>query len=87
MKRIAIAIVALGIASSAYADAAATYAAKCAACHGKSGQGAKMAPKPIAGTPAAQVKSAITQGKGKMKPVKIEDADAVADYVAGMKKE
>jgi mono/diheme cytochrome c family protein len=86
MKRIVIALFAVAFATSAFADAAATYASKCAACHGKAGEGAKMAPTPIAGTPAAQVKDAIEKGKGKMKPVKIEDADGVAAYVAGLKK-
>jgi cytochrome c6 len=92
MKRIALALVVLGIASSAYADeaaAAATYAKKCAMCHGKAGEGAKMAPKPIAGLPAAETKKAIVEGKGKMKPVKMDEADAaaVAEYVTKLKKE
>ena len=88
MKRIALALAVLGIASSAHADAAATYAKKCAMCHGKAGEGAKMAPKPIAGLPAAETKKAIVEGKGKMKPVKMDEADAaaVAEYVAGLKK-
>jgi cytochrome c6 len=86
MKRIALAIVALGLASSARADAAATFSKKCAVCHGKAGQGAKMAPKAIAGLPEAEVKKTILEGKGKMKPVKIDDVDAVAAYVAGLKK-
>ena len=86
MKRIVAALFTVAVATSAYADAAATYASKCATCHGKAGQGAKMAPKPIAGMPADEVTKAIAQGKGKMKPVKIEDADGVAAYVAGLKK-
>jgi mono/diheme cytochrome c family protein len=86
MKRIVAALFTVAVATSAYADAAATFGSKCAACHGKAGQGAKIAPKPIAGLPADQVKKAITGGKGKMKPVKIEDADGVAAYVADLKK-
>jgi mono/diheme cytochrome c family protein len=86
MKRIVAALFTLAVATSAYADGAATYKSKCAACHGKAGEGAKLAPNPIAGTAAADVKKAITEGKGKMKPVKIEDADDVAAYVAGLKK-
>jgi len=86
MKRILVALALAGFATTAFADAAATYASKCAMCHGKAGEGAKMAPKPIAGAPAAEVKKAIAEGKGKMKPVKIEDADAVAAYVEGLKK-
>jgi mono/diheme cytochrome c family protein len=89
MKRIVAALFTLTVATAAYADPAATYASKCAACHGKAGEGAKIAPKPIAGTPADKVKDAIVNGyKGEktMKPVKIEDADGVAAYVAGLKK-
>jgi mono/diheme cytochrome c family protein len=86
MKRIIAALFTVAVATSAHADAAATYASKCAACHGKAGQGAKVAPKPIAGLPADEVKKAIVEGKGKMKPVKIEDADGVAAYVTALKK-
>jgi mono/diheme cytochrome c family protein len=89
MKRIVAALFTVAVATSAYADAAATYASKCAACHGKAGEGAKMAPKPIAGMPADKVKAAIVDGyKGEksMKPVKIDDADDVAAYVAALKK-
>ncbi len=85
MKRIAAALFTVAVATSAHADAAATYASKCAACHGKAGQGAKVAPKAIAGTPVDEVKKVIAEGKGKMKPVKIENADGVAAYVAGLK--
>jgi mono/diheme cytochrome c family protein len=86
MKRIVTALFVVAFATTAFADGAATYASKCAACHGKEGVGAKMAPTPIAGLPADQVKKAITEGKGKMKPVKIENVDEVAAYVAGLKK-
>ncbi len=85
MKRVVAALFTFAVAAGAHADAVATYASKCSACHGKAGQGAKMAPKPIAGMPAAEVKKAIAEGKGKMKPVKIEDADGVAAYVAALK--
>jgi cytochrome c6 len=79
MKRIVLALVAIGIASPAFADGAATYAKKCAMCHGKAGEGKPMAPKPIAGLPAAEVKKAIlegVQGKKKMPAVKMDEADA-----------
>jgi cytochrome c6 len=85
MKRIVIALAALAV-TAAYADGAAVYAQKCAACHGKQGEGAKMAPKEIAGMKAEDVKKAITEGKGKMKAQKVEDAEAVAQFVAGLKK-
>jgi cytochrome c6 len=86
MKRIVTALAALAVTTAAYADGASVYASKCAACHGKAGEGAKMAPNAIAGMSADAVKKAITEGKGKMKPQKVEDADAVAQYVAGLKK-
>jgi mono/diheme cytochrome c family protein len=86
MKRIVIALAAVAFSTAAFADGAATYAAKCKGCHGAAGEGAKMAPTPIAGMDAATVEKAITEGKGKMKPVKIEDAKAVAAFVAGLKK-
>jgi mono/diheme cytochrome c family protein len=86
MKRIVTALFAVAFATAAFADGAATYNSKCAACHGKQGEGAKMAPNPIAGLSADQVKKAISEGKGKMKPVKVENADEVAQYVAGLKK-
>ena len=39
----------------------------------------------IKGLPETQVLKAITEGKGKMKAVPIDDAPAVAKFVAGMK--
>lgn len=86
MKRIIVAAFALALSGTALADGASTYASKCAICHGKAGEGSKIVQKPIAGTPAPAVKKAITEGTGKMKPVKIDNADEVASYVAGMKK-
>jgi mono/diheme cytochrome c family protein len=92
MKRIVIAFaLVLGFAATANAqdDGAALYKAKCAACHGQAGEGAKMAPTPIAGMSEAEVKKVITEGKGKMKPVKgVEpaQADAIAKQVASLKK-
>ena len=86
MKRILVALFAVAVATSAFADGAATYKSKCAACHGQNGEGAKMAPNAIAGMPKDAVAKAISEGKGKMKPVKIDDAAAVATYVSGLKK-
>ncbi len=86
MKRIMAALFTVAFATAAFADGAATYASKCAACHGKQGEGAKMAPNAIAGKSADEVKKVIAEGKGKMKPVKIENADEVAAYVASLKK-
>ena len=86
MKRLMTALFAVALATAAYADGAATYKQKCAACHGANGEGAKMAPNPIAGTSKDAVAKTIKEGKGKMKPVTIDNADEVAAYVAGLKK-
>ena len=94
MKRIAITLVILSlpVAAAFAADAAAgkaVYDTKCKMCHGVDGAGAKMAPTPIAGVAAAQVKEAVTKGKGKMKPAASVTGDAVdnvAAYVASLKK-
>jgi mono/diheme cytochrome c family protein len=85
MKRIVTALFVLAFATSASADAAATYAAKCKMCHGAAGEGSKMAADPIKGMAEAKVLKAINEGKGKMKAVKIDDAAAVAKFVAAMK--
>jgi len=47
MKHVATLLVVLAFASAAYADGAATYAAKCKMCHGAAGEGTKMVPEPI----------------------------------------
>ncbi len=84
MKRIVTALFAVAFATAAAADGAATYAAKCKACHGAAGEGTKMAPEAIKGKDATK---AIAEGHGKMKPVKLEaaDAKAVVDFVKGLK--
>lgn len=90
MKRIVTALFAVAFATAAFADGAATFAAKCKMCHGAGGEGTKMAG-PIKGLAADKVKAAIHEGvkaaggKKEMKPVKIDDADAVAAYVHGLK--
>jgi mono/diheme cytochrome c family protein len=89
MKKILVATFAALLATSALADGAETFAKKCAVCHGKDGAGAKMVARSIAGMPKDKVLKAITEGftgAKKMSPVKIDDADAVAAYVAGLKK-
>ena len=85
MKRLVAVLFAFALATAAYADGAATYAAKCKSCHGAAGEGAKMAKEPIKGKAEADVLKAIAEGKGKMKPVKIDDAADVAKFVAGLK--
>lgn len=85
MKRIVTALFLAAFATSAFADGAATFKAKCAMCHGQGGEGAKMAPGAIKGKAEADVLKVINEGKGKMKAVKIDDAADVAKFVAGLK--
>jgi mono/diheme cytochrome c family protein len=88
MKRIVTALFAVFFATAAFADGAATFAAKCKMCHGAAGEGTKMAPDAIKGKAPDAVKKAVSEGKGKMKAVKgVEgaDLDAVAAYVHGLK--
>jgi len=87
MKRIVIALAALALATSALAaDAGAdTYAKKCASCHGKDGSGGGMYKQSIRGKPEADVLKVIKEGKGKMKPVAIDNAPDVAKFVSGLK--
>ena len=63
----------------------ANFKAKCAMCHGPDGAGGAMHKASIKGTKEAAVLAAVNDGKGKMKPVKIDDAAAVAKWVAGLK--
>lgn len=85
MKRVAIALFALAFATAAFADGAETFSKKCAACHGKDASGGGMYKQSIKGKPADEVAKVIKEGKGKMKPVAIDNADEVAKYVAGLK--
>ncbi len=87
MKRFAIALVAIAFASTAFAadTGAETFAHKCAMCHGKDASGGGMYKQSIRGKPEAEVLKVIKEGKGKMKPVAIENAQDVAKYVSGLK--
>jgi mono/diheme cytochrome c family protein len=86
MTRTFAAVVALTLAAPALAASpAATYNQSCRACHGPRGQGSPLARVPIAGTPVDRVKKAVAQGKGKMKAMKLKNADDVASYVAAMR--
>jgi len=85
MKHALLAVLLVSIAGAASADPAATFKAKCAMCHGPDGAGGAMHKASIKGTKEAAVLAAVNDGKGKMKPVKIDDAAAVAKWVAGLK--
>jgi cytochrome c6 len=84
MKRTLVALALLAAAATARADAA-LFQKKCAVCHGKDGSGGGMYKQSIRGKPEAEVAKAIKEGKGKMKPVAIDNADEVAKYVHGLK--
>ena len=90
IKYILTAVLAVSFAATAFADAAATYADKCADCHGDKGQGkGKKLKDPIAGIKADANLKAIKEGKGKMKPVKDlagKDAEEVAKFVESLPK-
>ncbi len=85
MNRLLVAAALVAFAGSASADAAATFKAKCSMCHGPDGAGGAMHKASIKGKSEADVLKAINDGKGKMKPVKIDDAAAVAKWVSGLK--
>lgn len=85
MKRFLAAAALVAFATVAQADGAATFAAKCKMCHGAEGAGGAMFKGSIKGRKEADVLKIINEGKGKMKPVKIDDAAAVAKYVSGLK--
>ena len=90
MKRVLVAMLVCGLlavcASPAFADdAAATYKAKCAICHGPDGKGGKMGTRDFASAEVkaetdAQLTDIITKGKGKMPAYggKLTDADIKA---------
>ncbi len=95
-KMLAVALLSLMVTPAALAadGAAATFQAKCAACHGKDGKGQsdmakKLGVKDLTVTklPAAEVEKVIANGKGKMTPFKGKLSDAeiagLAKYIAG----
>ena len=97
MKRILFAFAALSLAGTVLAaDAAALYAARCQACHGKDGKGTAVGQKMGAPdlttlkAPEADLVASITNGKGKMsaykEKVSAEEIQALAKFVkAGLK--
>lgn len=85
MTRILTAALVALFGSTAFADGAETFAKKCAMCHGKDASGGGMYKQSIRGMPAPEVLKVIKEGKGKMKPVAIDDAEEVAKYVSSLK--
>jgi mono/diheme cytochrome c family protein len=83
-------------AAASATDGAAVFAAKCKNCHGADGSGnpsiAKMmnvTMKPLGSQTDAEVKTAVTAGVGKMKPIAgiaAADVDNVIAYVHTLKK-
>ena len=72
--------------SAAAQDAAATYKAKCAMCHGPDGKGGKMGTRDFASAEVkaetdAQLTDIITKGKGKMPSY---DGKLKADEIKGL---
>ncbi len=82
-------VMAVCISSAAAQDAAATYRAKCAMCHGADGKGGKMGTKDFAspdiqGMTDAQLAEVITKGKAPKMPAygdKLKDSE-IKDLVA-----
>jgi len=89
MKRLMVLFVLVAFAGVARAEDGKTlFDSKCAACHGKDGKAKKMGSPDISAVKAseADIAKVISDGKGKMKPVKSltpEQVQAVAKYVKG----
>jgi cytochrome c6 len=88
-------VIAICSASAAAQDAAATYKAKCAVCHGADGKGGKMGTRDFASPDVqketdAQLTEIITKGKGKMPAYdgKLKDAEIkdLVSYIRGLSK-
>jgi mono/diheme cytochrome c family protein len=81
---IAIALASAGSASAA--DGAAVYKQYCASCHGANGQGGSD--RPVAGQSAAFIREVVEFHPPPMDKMKLSSADteAVANYVANLKK-
>lgn len=94
MRRNLILLVALTLMSSlSWADGAALYGSKCAACHGQAGQG-KIGPSlQTTSLSAAQIADLLTKGDAKRKAphskpmsgLSAGDATTVSNYVATLK--
>lgn len=85
---LALGVITICSSSAAAQDAAATYKAKCAMCHGADGKGGKMGTRDFASAEVkaesdAQLTEIITKGKGKMPSYdgKLKDTE-IKDLVA-----
>jgi cytochrome c6 len=85
---LALGVITISSSSAAAQDAAATYKAKCAMCHGPDGKGGKMGTRDFASPEVkaesdAQLTEMITKGKGKMPSYegKLKDTE-IKDLVA-----
>ena len=82
-------LIALGLAAAgsvSAADGAAVYKQYCASCHGANGQGGSD--RPVAGQSAAFIKEVVEFHPPPMDKMKLSKAEteAVANYVASLKK-
>ncbi len=88
-------VIAVCSSSAVAQDAATTYKAKCAMCHGADGKGGKMGTRDFASAEVkaetdAQLTDIITKGKGKMPSydgkLKAEDIKGLIAYIRGLAK-
>jgi len=88
-------VIAVCSSSAVAQDAATTYKAKCAMCHGADGKGCKMGTRDFASAEVkaetdAQLTDIITKGKGKMPSydgkLKAEDIKGLVAYIRGLAK-
>lgn len=88
-------VIAVCSSSAVAQDAATTYKAKCAMCHGADGKGGKMGTRDFASAEVkaetdAQLTDIITKGKGKMPSydgkLKAEDIKGLVAYIRGLAK-
>ena len=90
-------ILVIALPAAGFADGAATYKAKCTACHGADGSGQtpvgkSLKPKDLRSPDVqkmsdAEIATILSDGKGKMPPSKLspDDIKAVIGYVRGLK--
>lgn len=93
MKKIAAVLVTVsGLTFAGVPEGKAVFSSKCASCHGPNGEGKeaiakmfKVEMKPLGPQSEAEIKKAVTEGTGKMKPVSGLSAAQVNDVAAFVK--